>query len=99
MIIVNATLKGENTYKITVGESTKYQVSAFDLSSALDLVANHIECHEVTDLYIDAFTLDMMAKCSKYQTADAYAKAHNLVCCGTNGIYLEITSIKGCPNG
>lgn len=99
MTIINVALNGESTYIITVGESAKYQVSAFDLLSALDLVANHIESKGIDSLYIEHEMLVVMAECSKWQTAEAYAKAHNLVRCGTNGIYLEVTNVKGCPNG
>ena len=99
MIIINATAKGEHTYDITIGEGSVFRVSAFDMFSALDLVADYIESHELTGLYIDAYSIQLMAECSKYQTAEAYAAACNLTRCGTNGIYMEITSIKGCPNG
>ena len=99
MTIINAALKGEKTYDITVGESADYRVSAFDLLSALDLVANHIEVKGARNLYIEHDMLVVMAECSIYQTVEAFAKAHNLVCCGTNRIYLEITNVKGCPNG
>jgi hypothetical protein len=99
MIIINATLDGENTYDITVGEDNVYRVSAFDLPSALDLIANHIESKGCNNLYIEHEMMVVMAECSKYLTAEAYAIAHNLTRCGTNGIYLEIVNVKGCPNG
>ena len=99
MIIINAKLNGENTYDVTVGEASTYRVSAFDLDSAIDLVANHIERHQSKGLYLEHDELCIMAECSRYQTAEAFAKAHNFTRAGTNGIYIEITSVKGCPNG
>ena len=99
MIIINATLKGENTYYITVCKNTTYQVSAFDLPRAIDIVADYIESHNETNLYIEGSDIDVWASCSRWKTAIPYAEAHKLTKCGTNGIYLEITSIKGCPNG
>lgn len=94
MIIINATLKGEYTYDITVGENNTYRVSAFDMESAIDLVADYIERHGSKALYIDHLALSIMAQCSNYDSAEAFAKAHNLIRCGANGIYLEITNIK-----
>ena len=99
MTIINTTLNGENTYDISLSKDATYRVSAFDLGTAIDIVANYVEEHEVKDLYIDGHTLTIMAECSRYLTAELFAKVHNLTRCGTNGIYLEITSIKGCPNG
>jgi hypothetical protein len=99
MIIVNATLDGENIYDITVGESAIYRVSAFDLNGAIDQMADYLEAHNSKSLYVEADTLAIMAKCSSYRDTEAFAKAHNLTRCGTNGIYLEITNVKGCPNG
>ena len=99
MIIINATLKGENTYEITVSSDTTYRVSAFDLPRALDLVANHIEQNGNKNMYLESDEFEIIASCSRWKTAEAYAKAHNFTRCGDNGIYLEITNVKGCPNG
>ena len=99
MIIINTAAKGEHTYDITLSKEATYRVSAFNLGSALDLLADYIESHGLTELYVDGFLMKLMAECSKYQTAEAYAAAYDLARCGTNGIYMEITSIKGCPNG
>ena len=99
MIIINTALNGENTYDISLSKNATYRVSAFDLGTAIDIVANYVEEHEAKDLYIDAYTLKIMAECSQYQTAEAFADVHKLTKCGTNGIYLEITNVKGCPNG
>ena len=99
MIIINAKLEGENTYDITVSENSTFRVHAFDLPRAIDLVANHIEQNNEKGLYIDAFELEVMASCSRWKDVDEYAKVHNLTRCGDKGIYIEITNVKGCPNG
>ena len=95
MIIINATAKGENIYYITVGEDAIYRVSAFTLEDALDLVADYIESHNFTNAYLDNLTVRLAGECSKWLTAEAFAKAHDLVCCGKNKIYIPITSVKG----
>ena len=102
MIIVNATLDGENTYEITVGKDATYRASAFTLEDAIDRVADYLENHTIgTDnkLYFTKDALEYAAKYSGYNDASEFATIHGLKQCGTNGIYLEITSIKGCPNG
>ena len=98
MIIVNAKLDGENTYDITIGDGTIYRASAFILDDAIDRVADYIEKHN-KGLYVDGQALKIMSECSKNESIEAFAKAHNLTCCGANGIYIEITNVKGCPNG
>ena len=98
MIIVNTQLQGESTYDVTIGQHAIYRVSAFDLLTALDRLADYIETHS-SNLYTSENMIKLAAMYSSYKDAEAYAVAHNLVRCGTNGIYLEITSIKGCPNG
>lgn len=99
MIIINAKLDGENTYEITVNGIDTYKVFAFNLESAIDRVADYIEEHKQKDAYLERFTVELMAECSQCQTPEAFAKVHKLTKCGTNGIYLEITNVKGCPNG
>jgi hypothetical protein len=97
MIVINAKLDGENTYDITVSETAQYRVSAFTLEDAIDRVADYIESHD--DKF--CFTKDRLEYAAKYSGYDVkqFAKIHSLKQCGTNGIYLEITSAKGCPNG
>ena len=99
MIIVNAKLNDENAYDITISKTAHHRVFANSLDGAIDLVADYLTSIKATDLYYDALELEVMAMCSKYETAEAFAKAHNLIRCGANGIYLEITSVKGYPNG
>ena len=99
MIVINATAKGESIYYITVGDDATYRVSAFSLDDALDLVADYLESHNYTNSYLDNLTIRLAGECSKWLTAEAFAKAHDLVCCGTNKIYIPVTNVKGCPNG
>ena len=95
MIIVNSRLKGANTYDITIGEGAYYRAFAYDLDTAIDLVADHLVSVNATQLYFDAFTFGIMAEHSNYRNVELFAKAHNLICCGKDGIYVEITSVKG----
>ena len=99
MIIINAMLDGENTYDITVSETNTYRVSAFTLEDAIDRVADYIEKHNENDIGFPADTLELIAKLSGYTDVGEFAALKKLKQYGTNGIYLEITSIKGCPNG
>ena len=94
MIIINTALKGEITYDITLSGSAKYRVSAYDIPSALDLVADYVYQHEQKDLYLERDTVILLAECSRWQTEDAYAAHHEITRCGANGIYIEITSVK-----
>jgi hypothetical protein len=99
MIIINATLDGENTYDITVSETNTYRVSAFTLEDALDRVADYIEGHNEKGIGFLADTLELIAKLSGYTNVKEFATFKGLKQYGTNGIYLEITNVKGCPNG
>ena len=89
MIIVNEPFQDKNAYTISIGEDT-YRAYANNESEALDIIADYLENNGHKDLYFDHFTLEVMAECSKHKTADAFAEAHNLTCCGTNRIYLNI---------
>ena len=101
MIIVNAKLDGENTYDITISENSIYRVSAFDADSAIDILADYLEATigAKDRLYLTKDTLECAALHSGYNDVSEFAAKHKLVKCGTNGIYLEITNVKGCPNG
>lgn len=102
MIIVNSTLKGENTYEITVGQNDTYRVSAFDVNNAIDILADYLENTIIgaeNQLYLPKDVLECAAMYSGYNDVAEFAKLHKLMQCGTNGIYLEITNVKGCPNG
>jgi hypothetical protein len=100
MIIVNATLKGEHTYEITVGEAEVYRVSAFDVDTAVNLVADYIEQHTFENYgYFGKSLFRQMAYLEHFNDVREYAKRKGFTECGTNNIYINITSIKGCPNG
>ena len=103
MTIINEANYGETTYIVSLATGLawveQYQVAAYHEAEAVDLVADYIEEHGYKGLYFEHMELEVMAKCSQWQTADAFAEAHNLTCCGNHGIYLEITNIEGCPNG
>ena len=99
MIVVNATAKGEHAYEITIGQHAVYKVSAYDVDSAIDILADYLESHKMDGIYITESAVVAMAECSKYYTTEIFARVNHLSRCGANGIYLEITSIKGCPNG
>lgn len=94
MIIINATLKGENAYDITIGSTATYRVSAFTLDDALDRLAEYLESHDSKDFYLTQSEVFTMAECSKYYTTEIFARVHNLICCGKNQIYVQITKIK-----
>jgi hypothetical protein len=99
MIMISEATYGEKTYIVSVGTGTmhlsQYKVGAYNEGEAVDKVANHLEEQGHKGLYYDHLELETMAKCSEYKTAEAFAEANNLTCCGNHGIYLEITSVKG----
>lgn len=99
MIIINATLKGENTYEVTIGSDAVYRVSAFTLEDAFDRIADHLERHGNTNLYRTKDNVEMLANCSKFHDAEEFATVHKLTKCGINEIYIEVTNVKGCLNG
>lgn len=90
MILVNTKLNGENAYDITVDESVTYRVFAYNVETALDILADNSRCE-----HFDYMTVELMAQHSDYGSVDAFAKAHNLVCCGKYKSYIPITHIKG----
>lgn len=98
MIIINQVTHGEKTYIISLGTglawANLFKVAAYDEQSAVDLVADYIEDHGYTGLYYDHLELEVMASCTEYKTADSYAEANNLVCCGNHGIYIELLNIE-----
>ena len=95
MIIVNATLKGENTYDITMGNGIIYRVSAYDNDRALDVVADYIEQHTFEKYgYLSNGMFRVMAECNGHEDVREYAKLMHFVECGTNRIYIEVVNIK-----
>ena len=95
MIVIN---RGDKPYTITLGMGAKFQVCAQSESEALDIMADYLVEHKYGDLYYDRTTIEVMAECSEYKTAEALAKAHNLTCCGSNHIYIEVEELKCSEN-
>ena len=91
MIIIN---QGDNPYIITLEMDVKFQVCANSESEALDIMADYFEKHEYKNLYYERLTVETMAECSEYKTAEALAKAYNLTCCGKNHIYVGVEGIE-----
>ena len=98
MIIINQATYGEKTYIVSIGTglawANLFKVAAYDEQSAVDLVADYLEDHEYTGLYYDHAELEAMASCSEWKTAEAFAEAHNLACCGNHGIYISLLNIE-----
>jgi ethanolamine utilization protein EutP (predicted NTPase) len=98
MIMINEATCGENTYIISIGTGTayvnQYQVAAYNESEAVDTLADYIEEYELTGLYFTHSELDAIANCSDWKTAEVFAEAHGLVCCGNHGIYIELVGIE-----
>ena len=98
MTIINEATCGEKTYIVSLGTgllwASLYKVAAYNEQSAVDLVADYLEDHKCTGLYFDHFELEVVAECTEYKTADSYAEAHNLTCCGNHGVYIELLNIE-----
>lgn len=98
MTIINQATYGEKTYMVSIGTSlvwaSLFKVAAYDEQSAVDLVADYLKDHECTGLYFDHLELEVIASCTKYKTAEAFAEANNFVCCGNHGIYISLLNIE-----
>ena len=98
MIVVNKATHGEKAYIVSIGtgtaETSEFAVAAYNETEAVDLVADYIESHGCTGLYCDHAMLKAIAGCTRYKTADDYAEAYNLTCCGNHGIYVELINIQ-----
>ena len=102
MTIINHGNHGERAYKIALGTGTawaeEFIAYAYNEQEALDLVADHLETEELHGLYYEYGELNAIASCSEWKTAEAFAEAHNLTCCGNHGIYVELVSIAEITN-
>ena len=98
MKIINEANYGEKTYIISLATGLawveQYQVAAYDVIGAIDIVADYLEAHECTNLYYDYLELKCIAECSEWKTCEAFAEAHNLICCGNHGIYIELANVE-----
>lgn len=87
---------GEHLYRVYISTGTAwykvFQVYAYNESEAVDMVADHVEENEFEGLYTDFYGI--ADECEVGQSVDEYVEAHNLICCGSHGIYLEIASIE-----
>ena len=82
-------------YTVTLGTGfawvKQFKVDAVNEQDAVDMVADIVE-DEFPGLCSDHYELADF--CEEGQTVEEYAEAHNLVCCGNHGIYLEVLEIK-----
>ena len=83
-------------YKVSLGTglawAKTFKVYADNEAEAVDIVADYIEAHEYTGLYSNHY--DLADLCDIGQTVDEYAEAHNLICAGNHGIYLEVIGLE-----
>lgn len=87
---------GETLYRVYIATGTAwykvFQVYAYNESEAVDMVADHCEENEFEGLYTDFYGI--ADECEVGQSVDEYVEAHNLICCGNHGIYIEIAGIE-----
>ena len=86
---------GEKLYRVFLGTGTiwlqEFFVYAYSNTEAIDLVADYCDEHELDGLYTDYWELYDLCE---DETVDEYAEAHNLICCGNHGIYLEVAGLE-----
>ena len=86
---------GEKPYRVYLGTGTarieKFDVFAYNESEAVDMVADYVEENEFEGLYFDYYELYDLCE---GETVGEYAEAHNLICCGNHGIYLEVAGLE-----
>lgn len=86
---------GEHLYRIYLSTGSMwlkvFQVYAYNESEAVDMVADYVEEHEFEGLYFDYYELYDLCE---GETVGEYAEAHNLICCGNHGIYLEVAGLE-----
>jgi hypothetical protein len=91
---------GEKYYRVYLATGTAwykvFQVYAYNESEAVDMVADYVEENELEGLYADYW--ELFDLCDVGQTVDEYAEAHNLICCGNHGIYLEVAGLEEITN-
>ena len=87
---------GEKLYCVTLGTglvwTKKFKVYAYDENEAVDLVADYIENKEMGRLYSDYYEIADL--CDVGETVDEYVAANNLICCGNNGIYINLIGLE-----
>lgn len=90
---------GEKCYRVYLATGTAwykvFQVYAYNESEAVDMVADYVEENEFEGLYFDYYELYDLCE---DETVGEYAEAHNLICCGNHGIYLEVAGLEEITN-
>lgn len=91
---------GETLYRVYIATGTAwykvFQVYAYNESEAVDMVADYVLENEFEGLYADYY--EIYDLCDVGQSVDEYAEAHNLICCGNHGIYLEVAGLEVVTN-
>lgn len=97
---INEGNNGEKLYKVSIGTglawTKEFKVYAYHEQEAVDLVADYIEEQELSGLYSDHYELADL--CEVGETADEYAEANNLTCCGNHGIYIQLLGLEELKN-
>lgn len=96
IITIGSNAYGEMLYRVYVGTGAAwykvFQAYAYNEQGAVDLVADYCVEHELEGLYGDYYAL--ADECEMGQSVDEYAKANGLICCGNNGIYMQICRVE-----
>ena len=96
---IGANNYGEKCYRVYLATGTAwykvFQVYAYNESEAVDMVADYVEENEFEGLYADYYELYDLCE---DETVGEYAEAHNLICCGNHGIYLEVAGLEEVTN-
>lgn len=91
---------GEHLYRLFIATGTiwlkEFRVYAYNETEAVDLIADYCEEHELEGLYADYYEIADL--CEVGQSVDEYVEAHNLICCGNHGIYLEVAGLEEITN-
>lgn len=91
---------GEHLYRVFIATGSmwlkEFHVYAYNESEAVDMVADYVEENEFKGLYADYYELYDLCE---DETVGEYAEAHNLICCGNHGIYLEVAGLEEIKNG
>lgn len=93
MVIINKETEGSKPYEIILGTGTEHTADfiayASNQKEALDIVADYLVERNRTNLYHCHDEIEIMASCSRWKTAEAFAIDNNLTRCGSHGIYVE----------
>ena len=94
---------GETLYRVYIATGTAwlkvFQAYAYNEQEAVDMVADYCEEHELCGLYLDHDEIADEWEENKPETeqdepATKHIEAHNLICCGNHGIYLDVAGIE-----